>query len=69
MLGKPKSNDKYIKTMKRKLLILECFQLIIGVIGLALFKRDILKGWAVLGFCTVLLIGALFTKPVVRSVE
>jgi hypothetical protein len=69
MLGKPKSNDKYMKAMKRKLLIIECLQLIIGVIGLVLFKREILKGWVVLGFCTVLLIGALFIKPVVRSVE
>jgi hypothetical protein len=58
-----------MKAVRRRLLIRECFQLIIGVIALALFKRGILGTWAVIGFCTVLLIGEyvlfLLIKPTV----
>src|SRR3982750_3968140 len=69
MLGKAQSNDDSRKPIKQRLLIRECFQLIIGVIGLALFKQGILGEWAVLGFCAVLLVGTLFIKPIMRSVK
>jgi hypothetical protein len=68
MFGHPKSNNEFIKAHKRRLFILECFQLIIGVIGLVLFKRGVLGGWAVLSLCTVVLVGVLFIKPAVISV-
>ena len=55
--GKPKSNDQYIKSLRRRLLLREGCQLITGLIGLVLFKSGTLGGWAVLGFCAALLIG------------
>jgi phosphatidylglycerophosphate synthase len=56
LFGKPKSNDQYAKSLRRRLLLREVFQLIIGLIGLVLFKSGTLGGWAVLVFCSVLLI-------------
>ena len=66
-LGKPKSNDKYIKAIKRRLLMMECFQFITGVIGLVLFKRGIFRDWALLSFCTVLQISGLFL--IIKAVD
>jgi hypothetical protein len=70
---KSKSNDEYMKVVRRRLLIRNCCQLIIGFTAMLLFKRGILDGWTAFGFCGVLLIGEyvlfLLIKPPVRPLE
>ncbi len=68
IFGNTKS-DEYSRAIRRRLLIRECFQLIVGVIALVLFKEGILGGSGVLVFCTVLLICGVFlwrVKPVAK---
>ena len=67
IFGKSKTGSEHMKTVRRRFLTIEASQLMTGVIGLVLFRRGILGGWAVFVFCGVLLAGGfvwfLLTSP------
>jgi hypothetical protein len=73
MFGKAESNDQYAKSRRRRSFIREGCHLMVGLIGLVLFKSGTLGGWAVFGFCSVLFIVGfvvfLLIKPPARLVK
>ena len=69
ILGKPKNVDEYSKAIRWRMLIIEFLQLITGVTGLVLFKGGVLDGWAILIFCTFLLVGGVILLRFISTLQ
>ena len=72
IFGGSRSSADKVSALRRTNLVRECYHLAVGVIALAVFKLNILGGWAVIGLVTALLIGVeyflpLLIKPGVRK--